>query len=144
MKLYGKYIAANDLRPAGYTGLFRGTVVDDFGNKVGEHSAADYFLKLQDPAEKPLQEGDLNFDTWDIIYEQMNNFVRKYMPQMSSTYRYQYGFGGDESDGIIDFFCEHQIGELPDMHFSVYGKYYKIVWNYIEDEADDPAIFDDC
>jgi hypothetical protein len=147
MAYYGKYLEKETFvgirrdgteysgqRPAGYTGLFRGHVTDIDGNKIHEYSACDYFLDLKKPEN---DDGGLNFETWEIINQQLGEFVKIHMPQQEDEYHWQCGFGGDESDGLIDFFCKQKVKLPPPMIFEVYGKKYEMTWKYYGDSDRD-------
>jgi hypothetical protein len=150
MAYYGKYLERemisgfrrdgteyNYERPAGYTGLFRGHVTDIDGNKLDDYNACDYFLTLRNPENNDLTDGALNFETWDMINDQLSNFIGKHMPKQEDKYHWQCGFGGDESDGLIDFFCKQKVKLPPPMIFEVYGKKYEMTWTYSGDSDRD-------
>lgn len=144
MAYYGKYLESEKYsgvrsdgttytgeRPAGYTGLFRGHVTDIDGNKLHEYSASDYFLKLQN------NENELNFETWNIINDELSKFAEKHMPSDEESHHWQCGFGADEGDGLIDFFCKQKVKIPPPMIFEVYGKKYEMTWTYVGDSDRD-------
>jgi hypothetical protein len=110
--------------PAGYGGLFWGRVYDSDGNRI--RLASDYFWDLG-----KVDHPDNDFKYWEDIDELIGEYCMKYIdPYSSHDHHYQYGFGGDESDGLIDFWVKDPIPEMPDMQFEIAGKMYVIKWDY--------------
>ena len=117
--------------PAGYGGLFWGRVYGPDGKRI--KIAQDYFMELgQDEDE---------FKYWYEIDTLIHQHCVKYIsPYCGPRHHYQSGFGGDESDGLIDFWTEKPIPEMPDMPFEIAGKAYVLKWEYSSgshDESDD-------
>jgi hypothetical protein len=110
--------------PAGYGGLFWGYVYNS-QEKVIPH-AEDYFLELgekNDPSDQ--------FKYWDIIDHKITSHCLKYIdPYCGANHHYQSGFGGDEGNGLIDFWTEKRIPEMPDLEFEIEGEKYTIKWLY--------------
>ena len=48
----------------------------------------------------------------------------------SSKYSYQSGFGGNNGDGLVDFFLENKMPCPKDMKFKVYNKNYTMKFRY--------------
>jgi hypothetical protein len=111
--------------PSGYTGLFWGTVYTAKGKKL--ESAEDYFMRL---AEK----NDLDeFDYSDLISEKIREYCNEHVESLAGdnrSYGCQCGFGGDESDGLIDFWLPTKVPDLPDMNFVILEKEYTLKWKY--------------
>jgi len=144
MELYGKYQPAEKYsgkRPdgteysgetlAGYSGDFRGSITDIDGNDVDDYSASQYFLTLRNPKNNTLKEDDMNFETWEIIDNYISNCVSEYMPECDHKYyHWQCRFGGNDLDGLVEFFCKEKVKILPPMIFKVYDKSYRMIWTY--------------
>ena len=154
MSSYGKYYPVHKFdgkrsdgteysgeTPAGYGGLFRADVTDMDGNSLHDYSVADYFLGLKNPDENEDTYKNLNFETWEIINEHVRDVLSKHMPEQDDKYHWQCGFGGDEGDGLIDFFCKEKIDLPPPSIFRVYGKSYRMTWYY---DGDDDECLPDC
>jgi hypothetical protein len=110
--------------PAGYGGLFWGKVYTSDGNKI--ESAQDYFWELG-----KVDNPENDFKYWEKIIDFINHHCIKYIgPVCGITHHYQSGFGGDESDGLIDFWTEKPVPEMPDMPFEIAGKAYVLKWEY--------------
>lgn len=110
--------------PAGYGGLFWGEVYDSDGNRI--KMASDYFWDL---GKEDYPEDDFKY--WEVIDEFIHQHCLKYIHEYrGKDHHYQSGFGGDESDGLIDFWTEKPIPEMPDMPFEIAGKKYVIKWDY--------------
>jgi len=134
---FGKFIPArNDIitrrdgtkttlnTPPGYGGLFWGRVYDKDGQRI--HLAEEYFYEL---AKTNKERSDFTY--WEIIDAEIGKHCDKYIgPFYKSSHHYQYGFGGDESDGIIDFWLPEQVPEMPPMVFEIRGEKYTIEWEY--------------
>lgn len=155
MASYGSYIASRKFSgkrsdgteysgetPAGYCGVFRAHITDINGNKLHEYSVSDYFLALKNPDGNEYTGKDMNFETWEIVDEQISRVLCKHMPKRThSSYHWQSGFGGDEGDGLVDFFCEQKVTLPPLSIFHLYGKLYKMTWYYCGDDDECPP---DC
>ena len=153
MELYGKYQPVEKYSGkrsdgteysgetlAGYSGSFHGSVTDMNGNTMPEYMACDYFLTLRNPKNNTLRDDALNFEAWEIIDSYISNSVCKYMPKHDYNYYWQSGFGGDEIDGLVDFFCKEKVELLPPVIFRLYGKSYKLTWHYCGDyDSDDES-----
>lgn len=110
--------------PAGYGGLFWGRVYDSDGKRM--RMASDYFWNL---GQENNPEHD--FQYWEDIDQLIGEYCAKYIhPYCGDRHHYQYGFGGDESDGLIDFWVKDPIPEIPDMPFEIAGKKYVIKWEF--------------
>lgn len=120
--MYGEKVPLNT--PAGYGGLFWGRVFHGNGRRI--NLAQDYFMKL---AKKNGEEDE--FIYWELIDAEIGKHCEKYIdPFYKSSHHYQYGFGGDESDGLIDFWLPEQIPEMPPLRFKIRGKKYILRWEY--------------
>jgi hypothetical protein len=124
--------------PAGYGGLFWGRVYDSDGNLI--RLASDYFWELGKE-----NNPEYDFQYWEEIDELIHEHCLLYVqPYTSDRHHYQSGFGGDESDGLIDFWVKDPIPEMPDMLFEIAGKKYTIKWNYSSgDMYDDTSVSSD-
>lgn len=114
--------------PEGYSGLFWGKVYCD---DVEIQNAEDYFLKITGSDEH------LEFDYWDQISDIIEQHCTKYIfPYVKDHYNYHYqsGFGGDECDGLIDFWLPVPIPKMPDIVFKIQGKIYQLRWTFSSGE----------
>jgi hypothetical protein len=110
--------------PDGYGGLFWGCVYDSDGKQI--RMAQDYFWNL---GKDDHPEDDFKY--WYDIDELIHQHCLKYIhPYRGDRHHYQSGFGGDESDGLIDFWVKEQVPEMPDMPFEIAGKQYVLKWEY--------------
>lgn len=116
--------------PSGYGGLFWGRVYDSDGNRI--RTASDYFWELgQDKPED-------DFRYWYAIDELIHQHCLKYIhPYRGDNHHYQSGFGGDDCDGLIDFWVKEPIPEMPDMPFEIAGEKYIIKWEYSSGSMDE-------
>lgn len=120
--VYGRQVPLN--MPSGYAGLFWGRVYRENGEKISLGS--EYFYRL---AKTNGEENE--FIYWDIIYAEIGKHCKQYVdPYFNEGYHYQYGFGGDESDGVIDFWLPEQIPEMPPLHFTINNEKYVLQWEY--------------
>ena len=110
--------------PAGYSGLFVGRVYDSMNNLIPD--ADTYFWNLDQSV------GKLGDDSIDTALRA--HLAKKWHPleSVSSKYSYQSGFGGDEGNGLIDFFLKKQMPCPPDMKFKVHDKNYTMKFIYSE------------
>ena len=110
--------------PAGYSGLFVGSVYDSRNKLIPD--ADTYFWNLDQSM------GKLGDDS--IFYELRSHLAKKWHPIESaySKYSYQSGFGGDEGSGMVDFFLEKKMPCPPDIKFKVYNKNYTMKFRYSE------------
>lgn len=112
--------------PAGYSGLLWGTVHHRNGRKI--KNAQDYFMKL---AETNGEEDE--FAYWNIIGDLLSNYCREHIRPLKGdnpSYGYQCGFGGDESDGLIDFWLPVKVPKLPNLKFVIKDKMYTLRWDF--------------
>jgi hypothetical protein len=109
--------------PAGYGGLFWGRVYDSEGKRI--RMAEDYFWELG-----KVDHPEDDFKYWYDIDELIHQHCLKYIHPYRGDLHYQSGFGGDECDGLIDFWVKEPIPEMPDMPFEIAGKKYTIKWEY--------------
>lgn len=129
--IYGEKVPLN--KPAGYAGLFWGTVFDENGGKIDV--ASDYFRELA----SDLGEDD-DFCYWEIIDHAIEQYCKKHLRPISDKserHHYQYGFGGDNCDGLIDFWLPESVPEMPDLEFTIDNKKYTIRWEYSPGDDDD-------
>ena len=109
---------------AGYGGLFWGSVYGPDGKKI--KMANDYFWELG-----KVDHPEDDFKYWYDIDELISQHCTQYIgPYRGPDHHYQSGFGGDESDGLIDFWTENPVPEMPDMPFTIAGKNYVLKWRY--------------
>lgn len=116
--------------PAGYAGLFLGRLYDSDGYRV--RCGSNYLMDLAE--ENGEEDG---FAYWDVVSALIDKQCETYLkPLMNGdeSYAYQSGFGGDESDGLIDFWLPTQVPELPNIPFEVGGKKFELRWEYSADE----------
>jgi len=122
--MHGEKVPLNT--PAGYGGLFWGRVFGEDGKHI--KYADDYFMEL---AESNGEEDE--FVYWEIIDSEIGKHCEKYIEPIykkSNHHHYQYGFGGDESSGLIDFWLPEQIPEMPSLQFKIKDKTYTLRWEY--------------
>jgi len=122
--MYGEKVPLDT--PAGYGGLFWGRVFHGNGRRI--KLASDYFIEL---AKKNGEENEFTY--WEFIDEEIGKHCQKYIDPFNITdghYHYQYGFGGDESDGLIDFWVPTEIPEMPPLRFKIKNKKYILRWEY--------------
>lgn len=110
--------------PAGYGGLFWGNVYfKDTGECI---SMAEYYFT--DLGER---NDDCIYDYWMTIDEYIGKHCKKYLPKKTSEHHhYQYGFGGNNCDGLIDFWLAEPVKKMPDMEFVIEGVTYVLKWRY--------------
>jgi hypothetical protein len=112
--------------PAGYAGLFWGKVFHGNGRRI--KNAEDYFCNL---AKKNGE--DYEYLYWDIIGEAIDLYCEKYIAPLINDhdqYHFQSGFGGDECDGLIDFWLPEPIAKMPPLRININGKNYILRWEY--------------
>ena len=110
--------------PAGYGGLFWGRVYGSDGTRI--RNAEEYFWDLG-----KVDHPDDDFKYWYEIDARINEHCTKYIaPYCDAHHHYQSGFGGDESDGLIDFWTEKPIPVMPTMRFEIAGQAYFLKWEY--------------
>ena len=111
-------------KPAGYGGLFWGSV---YFKESGEHiKMAEYYFT--DVAES---NGNDSYEYWETIDDYIGKHCKKYIKYTPhKSYHYQHGFGGDESDGLIDFWLPEPVKEMPDMEFEIDRVKYIMKWQY--------------
>lgn len=127
--MYGEMVTFTN--HAGYGGLFWGSVYDSDGNQI--RMADDYFWDFG-KVDHPEDDFKYWYDIDNFIGEHCDKYIR---PYSSNIHHYQYGFGGDESNGLIDFFVENPIPEMPDMPFEIAGKNYVMKWIYSSGSMED-------
>jgi hypothetical protein len=137
---YGKFIPARKFSgtrkdgtkysgesPAGYSGLFRANVTYANGKRVfaedGDevYSVSDYFFNRDE-------------SSWETVNDSMDKFYGAIVPR-DGTYGCQYGFGGDEGDGLIDFFAKERIEVPKPMKFELFGTEYVMSWYYCGEDC---------
>lgn len=112
--------------PAGYAGLFWGKIYDSDGYRL--YAASDYLMKL---AKANGEENEFKY--WDVINDLITELCNTYIKPLmgeDESYAYQSGFGGDECDGLIDFWLPVQVPELPMIPFEIEGKKYVLHWEF--------------
>ena len=105
---------------SGYAGLFWGHIYDSKGNEI-----------------KNAEEHFMPFEYWDIIDDAIGEHCNKYLGPLIKNnliYSYQYGFGGDNCNGLIDFWLPVQVSEMPDLKFKIKDEEYTLKWECSEEE----------
>lgn len=134
---FGKYIPAEEKMiktidgdevllktPAGYAGLFWGNVYFKENDQFISH-AEFYFTDVAENNDRD------DYEYWELIDGYIGKHCKKYLPKKThESYHYQYGFGGDECDGLIDFWLPEPVQEMPDMEFTIEGVEYVMKWTY--------------
>jgi hypothetical protein len=116
--MYGQKIKSTS-GTTGYGGLFWGSVRNEDGSDI--EYASDFFFNVDDNGH----------DAWDIINDKLYFHLRKHIGQVDLiNYHWQSGFGGDEMDGLLDFWLPTQIECPPDMQFKILGKNYIMSFKY--------------
>jgi len=116
--LYGDKMTMG--KSVGYNGEFYGKIVV---KETGESVDQDDF--------EYDENGELSND-WDFIYDTMDGHFDKYLLDTftqaelrtineNSDYMFYHGFGGDEGDGIFNFFSPKKIPLPPPMEFTAPG-----------------------
>jgi hypothetical protein len=125
--IYGEQVLLK--KPAGYGGLFWGSV---YFKDSGEHikMAEFYFTDLAENNDNDT------YDYWEKIDDCIGKHCKKYLPSKGEHHHYQYGFGGDEGDGLIDFWLPKPVKEMPDMEFEIEGIKYVMKWDYSPGQDD--------
>jgi hypothetical protein len=111
--------------PAGYGGLFWGSVYGSDGNKIKR--AENYFRELGE-VDHPEDDYTYWYDIDELISEHCIKYIGPYRGDIH--HNYQSGFGGDECDGLIDFWTEKPLPDMPNMPFEIAGKRYILKWEY--------------
>lgn len=116
--------------PSGYSGLFWGKMF--YGNGRRINSADNYFVEL---ARKNGENDEYIY--WTLIDAAIEKHCEDYLGPIlkdNEKYTYQYGFGGDECDGLIDFWLPKQVPKMPPLRFKILGKKYILRWEYSSGE----------
>jgi hypothetical protein len=71
---------------------------------------------------------------WHIINEAMDAVLIPFLPERGGDggQHWQCGFGGDEGSGLLDYWLNEKIIELPDVVFEIDGITYTMVFQ-VED-----------
>jgi hypothetical protein len=119
--------------PAGYAGLFRATVTYQNGQPILRSDGTVQYDVPEHFCDEDAENGESYAYSWSCIDRIMFEELEKNFPNTTGThYHIQYGFGGDDSSGLIDFFTEVQL-EIPEpIYFELYGKKYRMTWEYME------------
>jgi hypothetical protein len=108
----------------GYLGMFWGSVRNE--DRTALEDAADYFFDIVDNGR----------DAWDIINDKLHRHLRKHIGEVDPIkYHWQCGFGGDEMDGLLDFWLPTQITCPPDMKFAILDRKYVMSFSYAGDDS---------
>jgi hypothetical protein len=122
--MYGQKIKTNS-GITGYGGLFWGSVSNEDGSNI--EYASDFFFKVEENGK----------EAWDIINDKLHLHLHKHIGKVDRLkYHWQCGFGGDEMDGLLDFWLPTQIECPPDMKFKILGEKYVMSFNYGGDDLD--------
>ena len=74
-------------------------------------------------------------EAWDIINDKLHCQLQTQIGKVDfNKYHWQCGFGGDEMDGLLDFWLPTQIACPADMHFTILGKNYVMSFIYGGDD----------
>lgn len=116
----------------GYTGLFRANITHADGSLILDHNGKEVYDKAE-------YFYDDMFTNWHIIQKAMDDGLEDYIIRFTSSgseisYNMQCEFGGDGSDGIIDFFTPSPIPMPPKVAFTIDGNNYLMTWYYVEDD----------
>jgi hypothetical protein len=112
------------ISPKGYYGMFWGTVSNEDGFTV--EYASDYFLRIEDKGK----------EAWDIINDKLHRHLQTHIGEVDfHKYHWQCGFGGDEMDGLLDFWLPTRIKCPPDMEFKILDKKYVMSFDYSGDDS---------
>lgn len=124
----GQTVTLNN--PPGFGGLFRACVYDSNDTRI--LYAEDYFMDLA------IEDGLDTFAYWDIINESIELYCTEHFEPLvaeNSAHTYQCGFGGDEGDGLIDFWLPTPIlDNIPDIPVIINSETYILKWRYVESE----------
>lgn len=114
------------ISPKGYCGMFQGSVSNEDGSALED--AQDYFFDM-----KVDDDGN---DAWEIINNNLHRHLRKHIGKVDPIkYHWQCGFGGDEMDGLLDFWLPTQIKCPPDMKFTILNKNYVMSFSYAGEDS---------
>ena len=131
---FGKYCPVEKHTPAGYSGLFWGTVYGKYGERIA--NAQDYFRELAE------ENGVDGFIYEDEISDALEEHCEIYIdPYCGIDYNYQSGFGGDDCDGLVDFWTEKPIPTMPPMYFKICKRIYVMKFEYSSGSEEDE---DEC
>lgn len=116
----------------GYTGLFRANITYSDGNLILDHNGKEVYDKAE-------YFYDDMFTNWHIIQKAMDDGLEEYVDRFTclssdTSHNMQCEFGGDGSDGIIDFFTSQPVPLPPPIAFTIDGKSYLMTWCYVEDD----------
>lgn len=139
--MLGKQVVVST--PAGYSGLFWGSVSKQAGEDIP--NAQEYFRELA------KETGESVYEYWDLVSDALEGHCTNYVaPYCGVNHNYQSGFGGDESDGLIDFWTEKPIPRMPPMLFVVNKTMYVMKFEFSfgsyeepEDEAESENEYED-
>jgi hypothetical protein len=118
--------------PEGYSGLFWGKMSFEMDDGTGDiveielKNAQDYFLTLG----REFRPDD-PYIFWTKIDRSIGRYCEKYIaPYMNNNiaYNYQYGFGGDKCDGLIEYWLPVQIPQMKRWRFKILDTYYIYEW----------------
>ena len=121
-------------KPDGYVGLFLGTIFDEDGSK---------FRCLREYAGQLVQSDSFNLyvldieGAWDKINDKLQDHMTKHIGPVAMPYGWQCGFGGDEMDGLLDYWLPTKLACPPEMKFTISGMKYIMKFSYSgEDDSD--------
>lgn len=81
---------------------------------------------------------DCETDSWEIIANAMDEVLSPILPARGvNKSHWQSGFGGDEGNGLIDYWLPEKITALPDVIFTIEGVEYKMVFQVDDQELVD-------
>jgi len=108
--------------PYNWCGLIRANVYTIKGERI---------RNMSEYARFHLPDGD---NVCSDISEMVHKHAEKYFPKDELGKNvWQAGFGGDESDGLIDYALEFPPPTVPDMEFEVDGKTYVMKFYSVEE-----------
>jgi len=112
-------VLKSQITPKAYSGMFWGSVSNEDGSTL--KYASDYFFEVVDNGK----------EAWDIINDKLDRHLQTHIGDVDSKkYRWQSGFGGDEMDGLLEFWLPTRIECPPDMKFEILGKTYVMSFHY--------------
>jgi len=72
---------------------------------------------------------------WSAISDQIYEVLKMILPPRESPYHWQFDFGGDGYDGLIDYCLPEKIKSLPDIEFVIGSIIYRMRFNVKNHES---------
>ena len=112
--MYGEKLTSKS-GTTGYSGIFWGSVRNEDGSQL--QYAQDVFFEID--------------GAWEIINDKLQRHLQKHIGVVDrKNYHWQCGFGGDEMDGMLDFWLPTPLDCPPDMKFTILNKKYVMSFSY--------------